>query len=102
MLWGTNVRKRHARERMDGQEAQRVRREVGEHNAGRALQAAQHGVRHADRTAVVGERAQRRRLPAGGLQMSYEIGEHKDGGYAYRLEVNGLITTGWGRRAAAD
>ena len=34
--------------------------------------------------------------------MSYEIGEHKDGGYAYRIEVNGLITTGWRRGTRAD
>jgi hypothetical protein len=27
--------------------------------------------------------------------MSYTVGEPKDGGFTYRIEVNGLIMTGW-------
>ena len=33
--------------------------------------------------------------------MSYLIGEHKDGGYAYSVTVNGLTMTGW-RRGTRD
>lgn len=34
--------------------------------------------------------------------MSYEIGDGHDGGYEYRVTVNGLTMTGWRRGLRAD
>ncbi len=34
--------------------------------------------------------------------MSYEIGVGRDGGYEYRVTVNGLTMTGWRRGSRAD
>ena len=34
--------------------------------------------------------------------MSYEVGEQKDGGFSYRVEVNGLVMTGWRRGTRAQ
>ena len=34
--------------------------------------------------------------------MSYKVGEQKDGGFIYRVEVNGLVMTGWRRGTRAQ